>query len=138
MVNDGEGGYDYIMAADVIGFPAVLDILANTLHALIFSSQVTVRTLVPLVVYPEEDSGTQQPRGMTQKRTQCVLSYKVRDKRVEASFLEKMAAKGFRARHVPHRAMHPSFRAESIHIVTFTRPDMNRSNDGVCARDLAS
>ena len=31
------------MAADVIGFPAVLDILATTLHTLMFSPAVTVR-----------------------------------------------------------------------------------------------
>lgn len=31
------------MAADVIGFPAVLDILATTLHTLMFSPFVTVR-----------------------------------------------------------------------------------------------
>jgi hypothetical protein len=42
-VDDGAGGYDYIMAADVIGFPAVLDILATTLHTLMFSPSVSVR-----------------------------------------------------------------------------------------------
>lgn len=41
-VGDGTGGFDYIMAADVIGFPAVLDILATTLHTLMFSPCVTV------------------------------------------------------------------------------------------------
>jgi hypothetical protein len=42
-VDDRAGGYDYIMAADVIGFPAVLDILATTLHTLMFSPSVSVR-----------------------------------------------------------------------------------------------
>lgn len=50
------------------------------------------------------------------------MSYKVRDERVESSFLEKMAAKGFHMREVARSDMHPIYRADSIHMVVFTRP----------------
>jgi hypothetical protein len=50
------------------------------------------------------------------------MSYKVRDDRVESSFLEKMAAKGFHMAEVSRSDMHPTYREDSIHIVVFTKP----------------
>jgi hypothetical protein len=50
------------------------------------------------------------------------MSYKARDAQVETSFLDKMAARGFRMTEVTRTDMHPTYQADSVHIVIFTKP----------------
>jgi hypothetical protein len=58
------------------------------------------------------------------------MSYKARDARVEASFLDKMTVRGFHTAEVARADMHPIYQADSVHIVVFTKPTSGtREND---------